>query len=137
MGTCAFALVIGRSPIRAAGFSWTSRTLKASWAARAYHTTVIDAAGAIYVIGGFNSDTGNYDDVWVSTDGGADQTRRGYLTGLSGTRGVTPGYLWGTPWYSRGIDGVAARVPRDYLGVLRWCFRDTARTQEGETRGVR
>jgi hypothetical protein len=29
---------------------------------------VIDAAGAIYVIGG------GYQDVWVSTDGGADRT---------------------------------------------------------------
>jgi hypothetical protein len=34
---------------------------------------VIDAAGAIYVVGG-NSVT-YYKDVWVSTDGGADRTR--------------------------------------------------------------
>jgi hypothetical protein len=32
---------------------------------------VVDAAGAIYVIGG-----GTYQDVWASTDGGADWTRR-------------------------------------------------------------
>jgi hypothetical protein len=32
---------------------------------------VIDAAGAIYVIGGFGFGNGMYQDVWVSTDGGA------------------------------------------------------------------
>jgi hypothetical protein len=69
-----FALVIGRSPICAAGVTWTSRTTRAPWAARAGHTSVIDATGAIYVIGGF-SDTGTYKDVYVSTDGGADRTR--------------------------------------------------------------
>ncbi len=30
---------------------------------------MVDAAGAIYVIGGFQSGT-SYPDVWVSTDGG-------------------------------------------------------------------
>jgi hypothetical protein len=47
-----YALAIGRSPICAAGVTWTSRTTSAPWAARAYHTTVIDTAGAIYVLGG-------------------------------------------------------------------------------------
>jgi hypothetical protein len=56
----------------AAGVTWTSRTLKAEWAARAHHTSVIDAAGAIYVIGG---DSNFLNDVWASTDGGA---RKGY-----------------------------------------------------------
>ncbi len=69
-----FALVIGRPPICAAGASWTNRTISAQWAARTYHTSVIDAAGAIYVIGGFDGFT-YYRDVWVSTDGGADRTR--------------------------------------------------------------
>jgi hypothetical protein len=56
----------------AAGVTWTSRTLSAPWAARAYHTSVIDAAGAIYVIGGADVGDGHYfADVWVSTDGGA------------------------------------------------------------------
>jgi hypothetical protein len=73
--TCAFAFVIGRSPICAAGVTWTSRTLKAQWADRAFHTTVIDAAGAIYVIGGFSGGSTSYKDVWASTDGGADRTR--------------------------------------------------------------
>jgi hypothetical protein len=37
--------------------TWTSRTLKAEWAARAWHTTVVDAAGAIYIIGGDQGDS--------------------------------------------------------------------------------
>ncbi len=53
----------------AAGVSWASRTPSAPWAARGFHTSVIDAAGAIYVIGGLGSTY--YHDVWVSTDGGA------------------------------------------------------------------
>jgi hypothetical protein len=64
----------------AAGVTWTSRTTSAPgpWAARAGHTSAIDAAGAIYVIGGFGYYNGTYtyfNDVWVSTDGGADRTR--------------------------------------------------------------
>ena len=55
----------------AAGITWTSRTLAAGWAARSYHTSVVDAAGAIYVLGGRVGTTGYYKDVWVSTDGGA------------------------------------------------------------------
>jgi hypothetical protein len=43
----------------------------APWAARGSHTSVIDAAGAIYVIGGAGGGT-NYKDVWVSTDKGAE-----------------------------------------------------------------
>jgi hypothetical protein len=44
--------------------------MTAPWAARVGHTSVVDAAGAIYVIGGYNRTT-YYHDVWVSTDGGA------------------------------------------------------------------
>ncbi len=52
--------------------TWTSRTAKAGWAARSGHTSVVDAAGAIYVIGGTYGDgTTGYNDVWASTDGGA------------------------------------------------------------------
>ena len=58
----------------AAGSTFSNRTLQAGWAARSEHTSVIDAAGAIYVIGG-SSGTTYYKDVWVSTDGGADRTR--------------------------------------------------------------
>jgi hypothetical protein len=53
----------------AAGVTWTCRTAKAEWAARSGHTSVIDAAGAIYVIGGTGNDI--FNDVWASTDGGA------------------------------------------------------------------
>ncbi len=64
---------------RAAGVTWALRTASAPWAVRSSHTTVIDAAGAIYVIGGYNylysplvgGGTDFYfKDVWVSTDGG-------------------------------------------------------------------
>ncbi len=68
-----------------AGVTWTSRTASAPWAARFGHTSVVDAAGAIYVIGGGNGSTG-YQDVWASSDGGADRTL------LGGGRGVLGGY---------------------------------------------
>ncbi len=57
----------------AAGVTWTSRTAKAGWAARSEHTSVVDAAGAIYVIGGtsYNGSTTYFHDVYASTDGGA------------------------------------------------------------------
>jgi hypothetical protein len=42
----------------AAGVTWTSRTLAAEWDPRGFPTSVIDAAGAIYVIGGI---TGRHD----------------------------------------------------------------------------
>ncbi len=60
----------------AAGVTWTSFTYTNPWAARGAHTSVIDAAGAIYVIGGTNG-TNYFNDVWVSTDGGANRTRAG------------------------------------------------------------
>jgi hypothetical protein len=52
---------------------WRCRTKTAPWAARYGHTSVVDAAGAIYVIGGFYSGTNAtyYKEVWASTDGGA------------------------------------------------------------------
>ena len=61
----------------AAGVTWTSRTASAPWAAREGHTSVIDAAGAIYVIGGRYLNT-YFQDVWVSTDRGADRTPAGW-----------------------------------------------------------
>ncbi len=59
---------------------------------------MIDAAGAIFVIGGHGGfNMGHFADVWVSSDGGAGQTRallEGYyvfdkclLRWYSGTRG--------------------------------------------------
>ncbi len=55
----------------AAGAMWRCRMMTAPWAARWGHTTVIDAAGAIYVIGGNGRGGTDYNDVWASTDGGA------------------------------------------------------------------
>jgi hypothetical protein len=80
----------------AAGVTWTSRTLNAEWAARGYHTSVVDAAGAIYVIGGNSYHIGDrsftvYPDVWVSTDGGARPDSVG--DGQRGTRWILRGVL--------------------------------------------
>jgi hypothetical protein len=79
----------------AAGATFTNRTASAPWSARFSHTSVVDAAGAIYVIGGFGHLTGWFHDVWVSTDGGARPdsgvvVRRGVH--WMGTRGVLAGY---------------------------------------------
>jgi hypothetical protein len=70
---CSFALVIGRSRALAAGVTWTSRTTSAPWAARFGHTSVVDAAGAIYVVGGMSAST-FFNDVWISTNAGANRT---------------------------------------------------------------
>jgi hypothetical protein len=66
---------------------------------------VVDAAGAIYILGG----NGDLNDVWVSTDGGA---RAGLSLGVVG--GVLEGML-------RGSIGVL----RSTRGVLQWYCRDT------------
>jgi hypothetical protein len=67
----------------AAGVKWSCRTTSAPWNARYDHTSVIDAAGAIYVLGGtgYGHTTAytTYQDVWASTDGGA---RAGLAPGL-------------------------------------------------------
>jgi hypothetical protein len=55
---------------RAAGVSWTLVTPSALWAARASHTSVIDADGNIYVLGGTGNGNTYYRDVWRSTDKG-------------------------------------------------------------------
>ncbi len=73
----------------AEGVTWTSRTSSAPWAARRGHTSVIDAAGAIYVIGGYGNSYST--DLWVSTDRGADPDSA-VLGGFSrGSRGVLGG----------------------------------------------
>ncbi len=79
----------------AAGRTFTNRTLSAPWAARADHTSVVDAAGAIYVIGGdYQGEDTQYEDVWASTDGGtrAGLNQREYWVG---TQGVPQRYLGG------------------------------------------
>ncbi len=50
---------------------------------------MIDAAGAIYVIGGYSYS--HYNDVWASTDKGVDRTR----SVLGGTTEVPAGYYRG------------------------------------------
>ncbi len=88
---------------------------------------MIDAAGAIYVIGGANGGTYLYD-VWASIDGGARPDSVGGLVGgtkrvLWGTTGVlhesrqgvfrgTVGLLWGTVGVLQGCLGVL----EGYLG---------------------
>ena len=88
----------------AAGRTFGLRILKAEWAARRGHTSVVDAAGAIYVLGGLGI-TGitayYYQDVWASTDGGA----RGPTASGGGTPVGTTGVLGGT------------------TGVLQWVLR--------------
>ncbi len=104
----------------AAGVTWTCRTASAPWAARHSHTSVIDAAGAIYVIGGTDGTfSPDLQDVWASTDGGA---RAGL--GPGGDRGVLK---WGTQvGYSSRVrrgtaeyEGVVMGFPRGYSGVPR------------------
>ncbi len=91
---------------------WTSRTTSAPWGGRIGHTTVIDAAGAIYVIGGFASHNGTdsfFNDVWVSTDRGAGRTRAG---GMGCTRRWSGGlaeYQGGTKGYYRCTEEVLGR----------------------------
>jgi hypothetical protein len=46
-------------------------TDNAPWAARAEHTSVVDTAGGIYVIGGGYGTSTLYNDVWRSADQGA------------------------------------------------------------------
>jgi hypothetical protein len=123
---CSFALVTGRSCALAAGITWTSRTASAQWAGRQGHTTVVDAAGAIYVIGGYDGST-RYRDVWASTDGGADWTK-------SGVAGVTGWVLQG---YYEGTGGVMAgfwRDPQWSTKVFEDCTKWMPRVLEGYSR---
>ncbi len=66
---------------------------------------MVDAAGAIFVIGGDDGDT-YYHDVWASTDGGA---RAGLGRGVHSV-GYSSGVLeWGTEGYCgvlRGYEGL-------------------------------
>ena len=93
----------------AAGRTFSSRTLKAEWAARRFHTSVVDAvSGAIYVIGGYSGGTTRYNDVYVSVDKGAwpDPVGGGRVGTGWALPGVLPGVLGG---YVRGYS-------REYLG---------------------
>ena len=107
----------------AAGATWRNLTSSAPWAVRNGHTTVVGAASAIYVIGGYNGNI-YLNDVWVSTDGGAHQTRQ----------------CWGILWDTRGYSGVLAEssgVLRGYseysgsLGMLTGSVRGNGRAHKG------
>jgi hypothetical protein len=108
-----------------AGVTWKLMIASTPWAARQGHTTVIDAAGAIYVIGGCcGTALHDYKDVWVSTDGGADGTRADYSGGATKVlEGYSRGHL---RRYSRGV-GVHMGLFYDAQLVLAgycWCSRD-------------
>jgi hypothetical protein len=96
----------GRARARsAAGVTWTCRTANAEWAGRSGHTSVVDAAGAIYVIGGGYDGSGGtntfLNDVWASTDGGGRPE-----SGGGGVGGALKGVLeLGTQGVLRGTKG--------------------------------
>jgi hypothetical protein len=116
---CVFALVPSAgSRALAAGVSWTCRTHKEPWF-RDSHTSVIDAFGAIYVIGGQDGGTGFTNDVWVSTDGGSRLDSAGWSGGPLGILGGTTGVLQGCHGVLRGSIGVLQRYRSGYKGVLR------------------
>ncbi len=73
--------------------------MTAPWAGRVAHTTVIDAAGTIYVIGGEGINGNFFNDVYASTDGGARPDSVGGWVG-----GVLEGVLTGV------LKGVLERV---------------------------
>jgi hypothetical protein len=61
--------------------------MTAPWAARNDHSSVVDArTRAIYVIGGTNGGgfTTGFNDVWASTDGGAQAGLGGMVGGYTG-----------------------------------------------------
>ncbi len=75
------------------------------------HTSVIDTAGAIYVIGGYDG-TIYFNGVWASTDGGARPVSVGGRSGgtLGGYYGGTKGYSWVLKRYCSGYSGVLQGV---------------------------
>jgi hypothetical protein len=122
----ACALALGSSVgsrVLAAGITWTDRETSAPLKGRIGYTTVIDAAGAIYIIGGGTWDGSiYYQDAWASTDGGARtglaRGCRGDLVGTSGVLPDTTGLLWGTQGVLRAPIGVLeySRGVYGYLG---------------------
>ncbi len=83
---------------------------------------MVDAAGAIYVIGGGTGTYTNFQDVWASTDGGArPDSVHGWWSGgtRGGTRGGNPGVLRGYYVVLRGSIGVLRSTRGGTTGVLR------------------
>ena len=55
--------------------TWTQMTAGAGWLARSHHSSVVMPDGSIVLMGGWNSDTTNLNDVWKSTDNGETWTQ--------------------------------------------------------------
>ncbi len=88
--------------------SFTNLTLLAPWEPRCAHTSVIDAAGAIYVLGGNDFIRGpDYHDVWASTgEGVGPDSVGGYSKGaLGGYSEGAWGYYGSTRWYKVVVHG--------------------------------
>ena len=64
---------------------WSQRTANSDWATRTGHTSVIDATGAIYVLGGAGGISQN--DVWRGTAGGEARHATGASSVMIGLRG--------------------------------------------------
>jgi hypothetical protein len=74
----------------AAGATWVRVTEHAAWEVRSAHTSVIDATGAIYVLGGNTGRAAGFkdlNDVWRSTDGGEARHATGASSVMIGLRG--------------------------------------------------
>ncbi len=99
---------------------------------------MVDAAGAIYVLGGVGGKDPNYiyfNDVCVSTDGGA---RAGLAPG-GGRGGALGGYYRGTKGVLRVLKGTAEVLQgycRGTAGVLQGVLQGYCRGYSGGTPGV-
>ncbi len=83
---------------------------------------MVDAAGAIYVIGGIGSGGTYYQDVWVSADGGARPDLRGVVGRYTGGYyGATTGVLQECSEVLGGTTGYSG----DSKGMLRGCWEST------------
>ncbi len=94
---------------------------------------MVDAAGAIYVIGGDGGNSNGtftgFQDVWASTDGGARAGRgRGWSGGYSvgtheSTTGMLQGYYGGVTWGTRGLPRECLRGTDGVMGYSRGTLR--------------
>jgi hypothetical protein len=112
----------GHAPVArmAAGATWRLVIASAPWAVRRSHTSVVDAAGAIYVLGGciYEGSTNTfYNDVWASTDGGARPDSRRVGTQM-GTQRVLNGYSPGTHGLLTAAEGYSQGVRLAYAVEL-------------------
>jgi hypothetical protein len=91
----------------------------ASWPDRYGHTTVIDAAGNIYLMGGLKAGPGDgyFNDVWVGTNKGANRTQ-GYSAGTQEVLTGYTGYTGGTQESLKAAQGVLKEASRGTQGAL-------------------